>query len=176
MRFIATPLPGVMVIKPERNADERGFFARTWCVNEFEQRGLETRLVQCNISFNRCKGTVRGLHYQIAPHAEAKLIRCTRGSIYDIALDLRPDSPTFKKWFSITLTARNRLAMYIPIGLAHGLQTQTDNTEILYQMSEFYYPEYARGVRWTDPAFDIRWPLPISVISDRDQNFPDCGL
>jgi dTDP-4-dehydrorhamnose 3,5-epimerase len=174
MRFIELDLKGAYLIEPDRLEDERGFFARTWCRREFEACGLTSRLVQCNISFNRRRGTLRGMHYQAEPHSETKLVRCTRGAIYDVIIDLRPSSPTFKRWVSAELTADNRRMLYIPEGFAHGLQTLVDDTEVLYQMSEFYVPEAARGVRWDDPAFDIRWP-PVEerVMSEKDRTYPD---
>ncbi|MDO9541023.1 MAG: dTDP-4-dehydrorhamnose 3,5-epimerase [Kiritimatiellia bacterium] len=176
MRFTETKLKGAFILAPEFLEDERGFFARTWCRREFEARGLNIRLVQCNISFNRHRGTLRGIHYQIEPHAEAKLVRCTMGAIYDVILDLRPDSATFKQWLAVELTAENRLMLYIPAGLAHGFQTLEDNTEVFYQMSEFYHPECARRVRYDDPAFAIRWPLPVTIVSDKDMVDPLWGL
>jgi len=171
--FNETRLKGIFIVEPERIEDERGFFARTWCRHEFEARQLNTNLVQCSISFNQKKGTLRGLHYQAAPYEEVKLIRCTMGSIYDVVVDLRPLSPTFKQWLAVELTAENRKMLYIPEGLAHGFQTLEDHTEVLYQMSEFYHPECARGVRWNDPAFGIDWPLNVQIISIRDQQYPD---
>jgi dTDP-4-dehydrorhamnose 3,5-epimerase len=173
VRFIETKLRGAFIIEPERLEDERGFFARTWCRKEFEARGLNPCLVQCNISFNRNKGTLRGMHFQIPPHAEAKLVRCTMGAIYDVILDLRPDSPTIKQWVAVELTAENRKMLYAPEGLAHGFLTLIDNTEVFYQMSASYHPESARGVRWDDPAFAILWPLDRpGHISVRDKSLP----
>src|SRR5919199_3217742 len=148
MIFTETKLKGAFLIEPEPRADERGFFARTWCQREFEAHGLRTRWVQCNISFNKKKGTLRGMHYQLAPYAEAKLVRCTRGAIYDVIIDLRYDSPTFKQWQALNLTADNRQMLFIPEGFAHGFQTLDDDTEVFYQMSEFYAPDCAKGVRW----------------------------
>jgi dTDP-4-dehydrorhamnose 3,5-epimerase len=171
MQFVKTHLPGAYEILLEPHCDERGFFARSWCQREFAERGLNPRLVQCNISFNAHKGTLRGMHYQAAPHAEAKLVRCTRGSIYDVIIDLRADSPTYKKWVAITLTAHNRRMLYIPEGCAHGFITLEDDTEVFYQMSEFYEPQSARGVRWNDPAFGIPWPVEVEVISERDASY-----
>jgi dTDP-4-dehydrorhamnose 3,5-epimerase len=171
MLFLATSLPGVYEIRIEPHCDERGFFARTWCEQEFAAQGLNPTLVQCNVSFNSRKGTLRGMHYQVAPHAEAKLVRCTRGSIYDAVLDLRPESPTYKQWVGLTLTAEDRNMAYIPEGCAHGFLTLEDDTEVFYQMSEFYDPESARGVRWDDPAFGIIWPAQVEVISQRDANY-----
>jgi dTDP-4-dehydrorhamnose 3,5-epimerase len=168
MRFRETKLKGAYLVEPERLEDERGFFARTWCQREFEAHGLNPRLVQCSVAFNRKTGTLRGMHYQAAPHAEAKLVRCTMGAIYDVILDLRPASLTLRQWIAEELTAENRRALYIPEGCAHGFQTLADNTEVLYQMSEFYYPERASAVRWNDPAFQIEWPLPPTAISRKD--------
>jgi dTDP-4-dehydrorhamnose 3,5-epimerase len=173
MVFREMRLRGVFVIEPERLEDERGFFARTWCQKEFEARGLNPKLVQCSISFNKQKGILRGMHYQAAPHAEAKLVRCTRGAIYDVIVDLRPESLTFKQWIAEELTAENRMALYVPEGFAHGFQTLSDDTEVFYQMSEFYDPESARAVRWNDPAFGVEWPLPPTVMSRRDLTHPD---
>ena len=172
MIFVETRLKGAFIIEPERIEDERGFFARTWCQHEFEARGLNARLAQCNISFNTMKGTLRGMHYQIAPHEETKLVRCTMGAIYDVIVDLRPASPTFKQWEAVELTAGNRRMLYIPGGFAHGFQTLGDETEVFYQMSEFYHPGSSRGARWNDPAFGIAWPLTISTISQRDRSYP----
>ncbi len=173
MRFIETQLPDAFVIEPERLEDERGFFARTWDSREFEAHGLNPGLAQCSISFNKTKGTLRGMHYQVAPHEEAKLVRCTMGAIYDVIVDLRPASPTFRQWIAIELTAPNRKMLYVPEGLAHGFQTLDDSSEVFYQMSEFYHPECARGLRWDDPAFDISWPLPFQIISAQDRSYPD---
>lgn len=173
MIFRETFLRGAYTIEPEFKEDERGFFARTWCQREFREHGLNASLVQCNISFNRKMGTLRGMHFQRPPYGEAKLVRCTMGAIYDVIIDLRPDSLTFKKWFATELTAENRKMLYIPEGFAHGFITLTDNTEVFYQMSQFYHPEYADGVRWNDPAFNITWPIDVTVISDRDNSYPD---
>lgn len=173
MKFTETILKGAFVIEPERIADERGFFARTFCRKEFEAHQLNPDLAQCSISFNRRRGTLRGMHFQVAPHGEAKLVRCTHGAIHDVILDLRPQSPTFTRWVAVDLSAENRLMLYIPEGLAHGFQTLQDETEVFYQISEFYSPEHARGVRWNDPAFQIRWPIETSIISARDQSYGD---
>ncbi len=173
MIFTDTQLQGAFVIEPEQVEDERGFFARAWCQREFEARGLNPRLVQCSISSNKMKGTLRGMHYQVKPHQEAKLVRCTRGAIYDVIIDLRPDSSTFKQWMAVELTEDNRRMLYIPEGLAHGFQTLEDSTEVFYQISEFYAPECARGIRWNDPAIGIRWPSGELIISSRDQSYPD---
>jgi len=173
MIFHKTKLPGVFEIHLDPRTDERGFFARSWCQNEFEEHGLNPLTVQCNVSFNARKGTLRGMHDQAAPHAEAKVVRCTGGAIYDVAVDLRRESPTFKQWVGATLTAQNRHMLYVPEGCAHGFLTLEDATEVFYQMSEFYYPELARGVRWNDPEFNIAWPAKVEVISERDRTYPD---
>lgn len=173
MIFTETKLSGVFVVESEVLEDERGFFARSWCAREFEARGLQEDFVQCNISFNKKKGTLRGMHYQAAPHREVKLVRCTRGAIYDVVIDLRANSPTFTQWISITLTADNHRSAYVPEGFAHGFQSLEDCTEVFYQMSEFHAPEYARGVRWDDSAFAIEWPPGERTISKRDQGYPD---
>jgi len=175
MIFGETALKGAYIIDSEMKEDERGFFARSFCMKEFERHGLNPRVAQCNISFNRKKGTLRGMHYQIAPHEEAKLVRCTRGSIYDVIIDLRHHSATFKQWLAVELTATNFRMLYIPKGFAHGFQTLEDNTEVFYQMSEFYYPEYARGIRWDDRAFGIKWPLMKPIMSEKDKSYPLFG-
>jgi dTDP-4-dehydrorhamnose 3,5-epimerase len=171
--FLETKLRGAFLIEPEKLEDSRGFFARTWCQREFAARRLNPRLVQCNISFNRKKGTLRGMHYQAAPYEEARLVRCLAGAIYDVIIDLRPESPTFKQHLAMVLKAQGHKMLYIPEGFAHGFQTLEDNTEVFYQMSEFYAPEYTRGVRWNDPAFSIQWPSAERIISQRDQHYPD---
>jgi dTDP-4-dehydrorhamnose 3,5-epimerase len=173
MIFNETKLRGAYVIEFEPIEDERGFFARTFCLNEYEEYGLNPRIVQCNTSFNTQKGTLRGMHYQTRPHEEVRLVRCTRGSIYDVIVDLRPDSPSFKQWAAVELTEENRRMLYVPEGFAHGFQTLEDDTEVFYQISEFYAREYARGVRWNDAAFGIEWPADGRILSARDQNFPD---
>ena len=173
MIFHATKLQRVFEIDLELNSDERGFFARSWCQQEFENQGLNPKIVQCNISFNSRKGTLRGIHYQDAPYQEAKLVRCTKGAIYDVVVDLRPQLPTFRKWIGVLLTATNRHMLYVPEGCGHGFLTLEDETEVFYQMSEFYYPELARGVRWDDPAFQIVWPDKVEVISERDRTYPN---
>ena len=170
MKFIETELKGAYIIELEPLEDERGFFARSFCQKEFEEHGLNLRTVQCNISFNKKKGTLRGMHYQVAPYEEAKLVSCTSGVIYDVIIDLRPDSPTYCQWFSIEPTAHYKM-LYIPKGFAHGFQTLENNTVVFYQMSEFYHPECARGVRWDDPAFGIKWPLSVKIISEKDKKF-----
>ena len=175
MRFTETKLAGAFVIEPERIDDQRGFFARIWSQREFEQRGIDSNLVECNISFNRKKGTLRGLHYQAAPHAQSKLVRCTMGAIFDVIVDLRQESPTFRQWASVRLSADNRTMLFIPEGLAHGFQSLVDDSEVFYQMSRYYSPESSRGVRWNDPAFGIVWPEDSRVMNARDQNYPDFG-
>ena len=172
MKFTETILNGAFVIEPERIEDERGFFARTFCHREFEDHDLKPNLLQCSVSFNRKRGTLRGMHFQVAPHAETKLVRCTRGAIYDVVLDLRPQSATFRRWVAVELSAENGLMLYIPEGLAHGFQTLADNAEVFYQMTDYYAPEFTRGVCWNDPAFAIKWPMPPEVISDKDREHP----
>lgn len=176
MRFRETPVVGAFLVEPERAPDERGFFARTWCRGEFEARGLSGELVQCSISFNRQKGTLRGMHYQAPPHQEAKLVRCTRGAIYDVALDLRSGSPTLGAHAGVVLSSEDRRMLYVPEGCAHGFLTLEDETEVAYQMSEPYVPSAARGVRFDDPAFGIPWPGEIRVIAERDRLYPDLQL
>lgn len=173
MRFTPTQLKGAYVLEIEPYQDERGFFARTWCQQEFNEWGLDANLVQCSISFNQKKGTLRGMHFQLPPFAETKLVRCTKGAIYDVIIDLRQDSETFLQWVGVELTAENRKALYVPKGFAHGFQTLDDNTEVLYQISQFYAPEYARGLRWNDRTFEITWREPVSVISEKDCNYED---
>jgi len=171
--FEETDLRGAYVVDAELHRDQRGFFARTWCQKDFEEHGLNPRLVQCNISFNAKRGTLRGMHYQEAPYEEAKLVRCTMGAICDIIVDLRPESPTFRKHFAVTLSAENRKMLYIPEKFAHGFITLVDGAEVFYQMSEFHSKESARGFRWNDPFFGIRLPLDVTVISERDRAYPD---
>ena len=175
MIFTETLLPGAFVIDPELREDARGFFARTWCEQEFRVHGLNPRLVQCSISFNKRKGTLRGLHYQAAPHEEAKLIRCTKGAIYDVIVDLRPASPMFRRHVALVLSEDNHKMLYVPEGVAHGFQTLADDTEVFYQMSQYYVPESGAGVRWNDPAFGIVWPEDDRIINERDQAFSDFG-
>ncbi len=172
MKFLSTPLAGAYVIELEPLEDERGFFARSFCQTEFRAHGLDPVIAQCNVSFNRKRGTLRGLHYQAEPHAEGKLVRCTRGAVWDVIVDLRKGSPTARQWYAAELTAENRRSLYIPAGFAHGFQTLVDDTEVLYQMSEFYHPDSARGVRWDDRTLAIRWPIKGAVISPRDRAFP----
>jgi dTDP-4-dehydrorhamnose 3,5-epimerase len=175
MRFEQTVLAGAWVIELDRLEDERGWFARCFDVDEFQMRGMNPVVAQCNLSFNRRKGTLRGLHYQAEPHEETKLVRCVRGAIFDVAVDLRPGSETFCHWVAFELSAGNGLALYVPAGVAHGFQTLTDEAEVSYQMGGSYVPEAARGVRWDDPAFAIDWPPAIEgrIISERDSAFPD---
>ncbi len=173
MLFTETYLKGAYLLDVERRQDERGFFGRSWCQEEFEAHGLDPQVVQCNISYNEMRGTLRGMHYQAAPYEEAKLVRCTMGTLYDVIIDLRPDSPTFTHWLAVELTAENRRALYIPKGFAHGFQTLSDHTEVFYQMSEFYHTEAARGLRWNDQAFGIEWPIQELIISERDRQYPD---
>lgn len=172
MRFIETGLAGAFVIEPECHHDERGLFARTFCEREFEEHGLPGRFVQCNTSWNRRAGTVRGMHWQRSPHGEAKLVRCTRGAIFDAIVDLRPDSSTRLGWFALELSADARRMLYVPEGFAHGFQTLCDGCEVSYQMTGFYRPDAARGFRYDDPGVGIHWPLPASVVSKRDRELP----
>ena len=166
-----TKLKDAYIVEPKKLEDERGFFARSWCEKEFRDRGLNSNLVQCNISFNKKKGTLRGMHLQIEPYAEAKLVRCTQGAIYDVIVDLRPDSETYLQWIGVELNPDNRKALYVPEGFAHGFQTLADNTEVFYQMSQFYAPECALGYRWDDPSFNITWHEDITTISEKDCNW-----
>jgi dTDP-4-dehydrorhamnose 3,5-epimerase len=172
MIFIPTKLSGVYIIEPEAHKDARGFFARTFCAREFEDQGLAKEFVQCSISSNRTRGTLRGVHYQQDPACEIKLVRCTSGAIYDVVVDLRQDSPTYLKHLGVELTAQNRRALYIPEMFAHGLQTLADETEVFYQISQFYAPDKSTGLRFDDPKLGIQWPLPVTVISDKDLNWP----
>lgn len=173
VKFIEMPLQGAYRLELEPVIDERGFFARAWCQQEFKEYDLNPNLVQCNISFNHRKGTLRGMHYQAKPHAEVKLVRCISGAIYDVIIDLRPQSPTFMQWTAIELTAANRHMLYIPAGLAHGFQTLLDNTEVFYHMSARYHPESAKGIRWDDPAFNIHWPPDQRIMSTKDLQYYD---
>ena len=174
MIFTETQLRGAFIVDLERREDERGFFARAWCQKEFEDHGLATDLVQCNISFNHRKGTLRGMHYQEAPHSEVKLIRCTRGAIYDVIIDVRPGSSTYAQWLGVKLSADNGRMLYVPEGFAHGYQTLEDETETFYQVSAFYTPGAERGLRWDDPAFEISWPHSEErIISEKDTSWAD---
>jgi dTDP-4-dehydrorhamnose 3,5-epimerase len=173
VRFTETPLTGAFVIELDPIADERGHFARTFDVAEFREHGLDPTVVQCNTSFNTRRGTLRGMHYQADPDGEAKLVRCTRGSIYDVAVDLRPGSDTRGRWFGVELSSENGRMFYIPVGMAHGFQTLEDGSEVHYQMSHHYVSEQGRGVRFDDPAFGIEWPLPDPIVSERDRQYAD---
>ena len=173
MIFKETKLAGALIIEPERFEDNRGFFAHTWSATQFAEHGLTSRLAECGISFNQKRGTVRGMHYQAAPYGQAKLVRCTMGSIYDVIIDLRINSSTFKQWVAVELTPGNRLMLYVPKGFAHGFQTLQDDTEVFYQMSDPYFRESERGVRWNDPAFGILWPKQVTMISERDRTYGD---
>jgi dTDP-4-dehydrorhamnose 3,5-epimerase len=172
LRFVPAPLEGVFVIEPEFLEDERGFFARSFCQDQFRAHGLDPVVAQCNISFNRQCGTLRGLHYQAPPHEEAKLVRCTRGAIWDAVVDLRDSSVTRYRWFAVELTSESRRALYVPAGFAHGFQTLANDSEVLYQMSGSFHPESARGLRWDDPAFGIAWPIRNPVLSLKDRSYP----
>jgi dTDP-4-dehydrorhamnose 3,5-epimerase len=173
MEFTESPLKGAYVVTPRRIEDARGYFARAWCCDEFAAHGLNAAMLQLNVGFSHAKGTVRGMHFQTAPHAEAKFVRCTRGSIYDVIVDLRADSPTRGQWFGVELTADAGTMLYAPEGFAHGYQTLADETEMYYFTTARYAPAAARGVRYDDPALGIAWPLPVTVISDQDRNWPD---
>jgi dTDP-4-dehydrorhamnose 3,5-epimerase len=173
MIFTELALKGVYLIEPDRREDERGFFARTFCVEEFSARGLDPAIAQCNVSYNRRRGTLRGLHYQTPPYAEAKLVRCTAGAVFDVVVDIRPSSPTFKWWLGVELSAENRKMLYIPEGFAHGFQTLEDHTQLFYQISKVYVPEAARGIKWDDPTIGIAWPMTPLVVSARDQGYPE---
>lgn len=173
MIFTEIALQGVWIVDLQQINDERGFFARSFCRDEFAARGLKTAVAQCNVSFNKVKGTLRGMHFQLPPKAEAKLVRCTRGAIYDVIIDLRPESSTYCRWVAVELTGENRRALYVPEGCAHGFQTLEDDSEVFYQMYEFFAPESAAGVRWDDPLFRIDWPLKNPVVSAKDQSYPD---
>lgn len=174
--FAETEIKGAFVIEPEFLADERGFFTRSFCRNEFRDHGLETSIVQCNISYNKKKGTIRGMHYQVKPYEEAKIVSCTKGAIYDVLLDLRKDSETFSQWVGIELNDKNFTMLYAPKGCAHGFQTLKDDTIVYYQMTEFFHPECARGVRWDDPSFGIQWPDGDRIISEKDRQFAEYSV
>lgn len=171
MKFTETILAGAYLIDPEPIADERGYFARTWCRGEFADHHLNPDIVQCNVSFNLHRGTLRGMHYQSAPHEEAKLVRCTQGAIYDVIVDIRPSSETFKSWIGVELSAENHRMLYIPEGFAHGFQTLADGSEVFYQMSAPYVSKAVRGFRWDDPVFSIKWPEAATVISEADRSY-----
>ena len=172
MLFTETQLKGAFIVDLEQRQDHRGFFARTFCANEFVAYGLTPTVAQCNLSFNYKKGTLRGMHYQIAPATETKLVRCTQGAIYDVIIDMRPDSPTYLSHIGVELTALNRRALYVPQMFAHGYQALTDEAEVVYQVGEFYTPGYERGLHYDDPTFGIDWPLPVSEISEKDAAWP----
>jgi dTDP-4-dehydrorhamnose 3,5-epimerase len=172
MRFVSQPLDGVFVIEPDPVRDERGFFARMFSADEFAQRGLTHAFVQSGIAYNPRRGTLRGMHYQAAPHGEVKLVRCTAGAVYDVVIDVRPSSPSYRHWTSVELSAENRRTLYVPDGFAHGYVTLTDDAELVYQMSVPHHAPSARGVRWNDPAFGISWPIKPTVISARDASYP----
>ncbi len=173
MIFEETPLRGAYIIHPDRFDDERGYFARTFCSREYEAHGLSPTVAQCNTSWNRHRGTLRGLHWQEAPHREVKLVRCAAGALFDVIVDLRPESHTFKRWFGLELTPTNGRLLYIPERFAHGYLTLEEGTEVAYQMSTFYAPGFTRGARYDDPAFGIVWPEPVMVIAERDRTYPD---
>lgn len=173
MKFRELPLADAYIIEIEKNGDARGFFARIYCRKEFDDLGLDTNIVQMNDSFSQSKGTLRGIHYQLPPKAETKIVRCIKGSLWDVIVDLRKDSPTFGKWHGETLTADNRKMMYVPKGFGHAFVSLEDNTELIYLVTEFYAPEYERTIRWDDPKFSIKWPIEPVVISDKDNNAPD---
>jgi dTDP-4-dehydrorhamnose 3,5-epimerase len=169
---VPIPLEGAFTVEIEPIEDERGFFARSFCKEEFRAHGLDPVVAQCNVSLNRLRGTLRGLHYQDKPYEEAKLVRCTLGAVWDVIVDIRENSATSHRWYAVELTAENHRALYVPRGFAHGFQTLVDESEVLYQMSEFYHPESSRGLRWDDPAFGISWPLPDPILSPRDRAYP----
>ena len=173
MIFSSTTLDGAFIIDLDRRSDDRGYFARTWCKREFEERGLETSLVQCSVSHNLRQDTLRGMHWQASPHGEVKLVRCSRGAIWDVILDLRPESPTYMGHLGLELTAESGRALYIPEGVAHGFVTLAENSEVFYQMSAYYEPAFARGVRWNDPAFALEWPVSTPILHPRDATYPD---
>ena len=176
MRFLATSVPGVHLLEQERHEDARGFFARTWCARELLGQGLEPSLSQASVSFNHKKGTLRGLHYQAPPFSEVKVVRCARGALFDVAVDIRPDSKSFRQWVGAELTADNGRALYIPKGFAHGFYTLSDATEVEYFISTEYRPEAARGLRYNDGFFQVAWPGPVHVIAERDRDYPDASL
>jgi dTDP-4-dehydrorhamnose 3,5-epimerase len=172
MIFTEGALPGTYIIDPERKRDSRGYFARVFCRDEFAAHGLSDSMVQANVSFNHERGTLRGLHYQAAPHQEAKIIRCSRGALYDVVVDVRPGSPSYGRWMGVELSAENGRAFYVPEGFAHGYLTLVDDTEAGYFTSAFYAPEAERGLRYDDPSLNIEWPIAVSVVSDKDQSWP----
>ena len=173
MKFHPTPIEDVFIVDVEPIEDSRGFFARAWCSREFQKKGLKNTIAQCNVSFNYKKGSVRGMHYQLPPYEEVKMVRCISGAIFDVVIDLRKDSSTYKKWFGAELSATNYKMLYVPEGFAHGYQTLEKDSVVFYQVTEYYQPGAERGVRWDDPAFNIEWPLTLSEISDKDKSYPD---
>ena len=173
--FTETPLQGAYLVDPELRRDQRGFFARTWCREEFAARGLDATFVQANLSYSARRGTLRGMHYQVAPHAEDKLVRCTRGAMYDVIIDLRPASPSHKGWFGVELSAQRYRMLYVPAGFAHGYLTLEDETEVMYEVTAAYHPESERGLRYDDPAIGIAWPIAVSVVSDKDRSWSSFG-
>jgi dTDP-4-dehydrorhamnose 3,5-epimerase len=172
MRFIETSVPGAKVIDPSPHQDHRGRFLRAWCAREFTEHGLDFLAVQANMGFSKARGTTRGMHFQVTPGVEAKLVRCTRGSMFDVVLDLRPDSPSYSTWYGVELSAENSRMLFVPENCAHGYQTLEDDTEMHYMTSAYYTPAAVRGVRFDDPAFAIQWPLAVTVVSDQDRNWP----
>lgn len=173
MIFAPTKLPGATVVELKELRDDRGFFARSWCQREFQEQGLSANVVQANVSYNYRQGTLRGMHYQVSPYEESKLVRCTRGGVYDVIIDLRQGSPTFKQWIGVELTAANHRMLFVPEGFAHGFITLEDDTEVTYQVTQFYHPGSERGVRYNDPLFGIEWPIAVAVISEKDKSWPD---
>lgn len=173
MQFHSTPIADVFIVDVEPIEDSRGFFARAWCSREFQEQGLKNTIAQCNLSYNYKQGSIRGMHYQLPPHEEVKMVRCISGAIFDVVIDLRKDSPTYKKWFGAELSAANYKMLYVPEGFAHGYQTLEKDSVVFYQVTEYYQPGAERGVRWDDPVFNIAWPLPLSEISDKDKSYPD---
>lgn len=173
MIFTPTKLAGASIVELKELRDERGFFARSWCQREFQEQGLSANVVQANVSYNKLKGTLRGMHYQVSPYEESKLVRCTRGAVYDVIIDLRPGSTTIKQWIGVELTAANHRMLFVPEGFAHGFVTLTDDAEVTYQVTQFYQPGSERGVRYNDPLFGIEWPTAVVVISDKDKSWPD---
>jgi dTDP-4-dehydrorhamnose 3,5-epimerase len=176
MKFNSTNLPGAYTIDLVKREDERGFFARFFCINEFDNEGIDRNVVQINNSLSKEKGTLRGMHYQLSPKAETKIVRCIKGSLWDVIVDLRPESPTFLQWFGETLSAENRRMMFVPKGFGHGFITLEDDTEALYLVTEFYSPEHERGIRWNDPAIGIEWPIVPNIVSEKDSNHPDFSI
>ncbi len=173
MIFTPTKLQGAFILEVKKIEDERGFFGRSWCRRELEEHGLNANVVQANVSYNKVKGTLRGMHFQKAPHQETKLVRCTRGAIYDVIIDLRPNSPTYKQWIGVELTEDNYRMLFVPEDFAHGFITLQDNTEVTYQVTQYYTPGAEGGIRWNDPAFNIKWPIEPTVVSGKDQAHPD---